>query len=187
MADDEGTSGWTSPGTIGSDLGPDTPDTIDENTPDQDVGSIIAAAVDAALNAVLSRIVSPLYKGFLYLGIVAAGAITAFFMGSDQQLGVSEGSWPGLADLPMFGAQITIDVLQPVGQIPLAVIREVNGILVSTVAGFGVAAPIAMLILGAVEIVVVGWLMYRLAEAFQVEAALNFALGPFRAAWGLLR
>jgi len=187
MADD-GTSGSTSPGTIGSGLDEDTVDTIRDSTPDtSDAGDVIQDLVDTVLSAVLNQIVSPLYRGFLYLGIIAAGVLSALFLGSDLELGVSEGSWPGIADIPLFSVELVIDVLQPVASVPLSIIESVNETLVSLVAQLGVAAPIVMLVLGAAEIVALGWLLFRVAELLQVGAILKTATGPVRAAWGLLR
>jgi len=150
------------------------------------VDSTIGRAVRAAVNAVFRLVVNPLFKGLLYLGILATGVVSVFFLGPDLELG-GYPSFPGFADLPIFGVNATIDIMGPVASVPVTAIRTLNELLVGFFVGLGVSGPIVMMVVGAVEVVILGWLLVRAAELLQIEGLLNLALGPVKAAWGILR
>lgn len=110
-------------------------------------------------------------------------ALILIGFGSDRQVGITPGSQPGIADLPI--ALITPFVFG-IYQTALAVYTAValfNETIASGLPGLGVLAPAFVTFLWAVEITVIGyvlWVMLAFIPVVNVRGVLLSLLSPFR-------
>lgn len=133
----------------------------DVSTPSGSSGGLfnpIAAAVDAAVNKVISVIVTPLFKGFYFLFALLAAVVGVIFLGSDLALGSEVNGFPGLADLPVLAGNLFIDALAPVGSAAIDGVGTFNSQMIALATGSsGIAAAPLLVLLQALEF---GLLLY---------------------------
>jgi len=102
-----------------------------------------------------------LYSGLMYLPVLLVTVVGAIFLGSDLELARSVEGVPGLADVPILFAELTIDPLQPIGESILKAVRQTNADIVAMVTeNTGLAAAPLLGLVQVAELLLLAGLFY---------------------------
>lgn len=131
------------------------------------------------VGTVVDELFRPLFRGFFLIPAALVGAVGWVFLGGDRALTSTVQGFPGLADIPILLKTWLIGALEPIGSSFLAVIREINVSLVTTLVNEGGAlAPVLLTALQAVEL---GILVYVLWAGWQLVGTVPYVGPPLTA------
>ncbi len=141
----------------------DTPETIDENTPDTSGGGpLVPAWVWNPAATIRGVIFRPIVEGILGIALTLIGLIMTLFRGSEPGFSRDEQVW-GLADIPGMAVDFGLDVTTWTITTLFDVLIDVNRSLVPAAPSIIDVAVIYVLVI--LELVILGELAIRLFRA----------------------